>query len=162
MIGKLGIAIAALALLAAPARAEDAAPAPDAPCPNIYGVWETAFLVGASRPWDSTPEPLAPGRWWGGLLMKVYIDKDKAALVWMKDHAGNKSSAIYKRFFKYGQSDYDFNGMAASGATISAHVIQGKFRKTREDFACLLILGEYDSDKIGARIRQDLIMRKVR
>ncbi len=94
--------------------------------------------------------------------MKAYIDKDKAALVWIKDDAGHKASAVYKRFYKYEQSDYDFDGLTPSGALVDAHIIRGIFKTSLEGYGCLLTLGEYDSDGIGARRRQHVIMRKVR
>lgn len=166
MIGKLGLAVAALALLAAPAHAEDAAPTPDVPCPNVYGVWETAFLIGASRPWDSTPEPLAPGRWWGGLLMKAYINKDKAVLVWMKDHAGNKASSAYKRDRVIYDGDESFFGRNAGEAVVGAKVIGGaKYDDLEYQFPaqhCLLHIGE---SRKGATVEgpgQTVIMRKIK
>ncbi len=67
------LAALALTLAAAPARAEDpakpvdATAAADAACPDVYGVWETAYLLGSPSPGEPYPTlslPASGGAAW--------------------------------------------------------------------------------------------------
>mgnify|MGYP000893355021 CR=1 FL=1 len=152
---------AALLAAATPAHADEVPPTPESldrslPCPSVYGTWETAFVIGRFG-----PEPLQPGEWWGGLVMKVTIGKDKAVLTRMKNDFGDKTLSVYKRDEPPPVTDDYFFALNASGAQVGARIIDGELADLYPDRRCLLEVGTAPRAP-GLTGLSTYIMRKVK
>ncbi len=143
---------------APPASGGTAPPAAAEKCPDVYGVWETMYAVGKFGIEDATP-------WWGGLLLKATIGREKTTLVWLKsdDFPNAYASSVFRRDRSMKQGDDYFYGRNAGGVKVSARIIDGRRLKFYPDHRCMLDIGAiYPRQGGGTNLGLTVLMRKVK
>ncbi len=118
---------------APPASGGTAPPAAAEKCPDVYGVWETAYLVDRQGVREAPP-------WFGGLLLKATIGREKTTLVWLKsdDFPNAYVSSVFRRDTSFDQGNGYFFGRNAGEAEVSATVIDGRRLTVFPDHRCML------------------------
>jgi hypothetical protein len=164
---RLVLAVLAVLAPACPAAAADAPPVAEGAatpppaaekCPDVYGVWETMYAVGKFGIEDATP-------WFGGLLLKATIGREKTTLVWLKsdDFPNAYTSSVFRRDRSMEQGDDYFYGRNAGGVKVSARIIDDDLIELYPDHRCMLTVGRaYPRQGGGYNLGLRVIMTKVK
>jgi hypothetical protein len=126
-------------------------------CPDVYGVWETAYLVDRQGVREAPP-------WFGGLLLKATIGREKTTLVWLKsdDFPNAYTSSVFRPITSFEQRDNRFAGKNAGGADMLAEIIdESDLLELYPDHRCMLYVGTaYPRQGGGMNFGQEIIMTK--
>jgi hypothetical protein len=165
---RLVLAVLAVLAPACPAAAADAPPVAEGAatpppaaekCPDVYGVWETMYAVGKFGIEDATP-------WFGGLLLKATIGREKTTLVWLKsdDFPNAYTSSVFRPITSFEQRDNRFAGKNAGGADMLAEIIdESDLLELYPDHRCMLYVGTaYPRQGGGMNFGQRVIMTQAK
>jgi hypothetical protein len=164
---RLVLAVLAVLAPACPAAAADAPPPAEGvatpppaaeKCPDVYGVWETAYLVDRQGVREAPP-------WFGGLLLKATIGREKTTLVWLKsdDFPNAYTSSVFRRDRSMKQGDDYFFGRNAGEVEVSARIIDGRWLRFYPEHRCMLTVATvYPRRGGGYNLGPRVIMTKVK
>jgi hypothetical protein len=103
--------------------------------------------------------------WFGGLLLKATVGREKTTLVWLKsdDFPNAYTSSVFRRDTSFDQGNDYFFGRNAGGKQVSASVIDNDWLELYPDHRCMLKIATSHKQNNGTMVTgQRVLMRKVK